>query len=43
MDRWLRDNGLREGFKVSCLSCDDSKGVRCTLALQGSQSNEKDR
>ena len=45
MYRWLRDKGLLEGFKILCLSCNDSKGTgeRCTLALQGSQSKEKDR
>jgi hypothetical protein len=45
MYRWLRDNGLLEGFKILCLSCNGSKGTaeRCTLALQGSQSNEEDR
>jgi hypothetical protein len=34
MYRWLRDNGLSEGFQVLCLSCNDSKGTgeRCTLA-----------
>jgi hypothetical protein len=32
-------------FKILCLSCNHSKGTaeRCTLALQGSQSNEEDR
>ena len=45
MYRWLRDNRLLEGFKILCLSCNDSKGTgeRRTLALQGSQSNEEDR
>ena len=45
MYRWLRDNGLLEGFKILCLSCNDSKGTaeRGTPALQGSQSNEEDR
>jgi hypothetical protein len=44
MYRWLQDNGLLEGFKILCLSCNDSKGTaeRRTLALQGSQSNEED-
>jgi hypothetical protein len=34
MYRWLRDDGLPEGFQVLCLSCNDSKGTgeRCTLA-----------
>ena len=45
MYRWLRDNRLLEGFKILCLSCNDSKGTgeRRTLALQGSQSNEENR
>jgi hypothetical protein len=49
MYRWLRDNGLSEGFQVLCLPCNDSKGAgeRCTLALQDvrrrSQNNEEDR
>jgi hypothetical protein len=44
MYRWLRDNGRLVGFKILCLSCNDSKGTaeRCTLALQAGQSNEKD-
>jgi hypothetical protein len=34
MYRWLRDNGLPEGFQILRLSCNDSKGTgaRCTLA-----------
>ena len=34
MYRWLRDNGLSEGFQIWCLSCNDSKGTseRCTPA-----------
>ena len=34
MYRWLRDNGFPEGFQVSCLSCNDSRGTgeRCALA-----------
>ena len=34
MYRWLRDNGLPEGFQILCLSCNESKGTgeRCTLA-----------
>jgi len=34
MHRWLRDNGFPEGFRILCLSCNDSKGTgeRCTLA-----------
>ena len=45
MYRWLRDNGLLEGFKILCLPCNDSKstGEQFTLALQDSQSNEEDR
>jgi hypothetical protein len=45
MYRWLRDDGLLEGFKILCLSCNDFKGAGelCTLARQASQSNEKDR
>ena len=45
MYRWLRDNGLLEGFKTLCLSCNDPEGTagRHALALQGSQSNEEDR
>jgi hypothetical protein len=33
MHRWLRDNGFPEGFRILCLSCNDSKGTgeRCTL------------
>jgi hypothetical protein len=44
MYRWFRDNGLLGGFKILCLSCNDSKSTseRCMPALQGSQSNEKD-
>ena len=44
MYRWLRDKGLLEGFKILCLSCNHSKsaGEQFTLALQGSQSNEKE-
>jgi hypothetical protein len=32
MYRWLRDNGLCEGFQILGLSCNDSKGTgeRCT-------------
>ena len=39
MYRWLRDNGLSEGFQVWCLSCNDSKGTgeRCTPAPIGSK------
>ena len=34
MYRWLRDNGLPEGFQILCRSCNDSKGTseRCTPA-----------
>ena len=34
MYRWLRDDGLPEGFQIWCLSCNDSKGTgeRCTPA-----------
>ena len=36
MYRWLRDNGLPEGFQILCLSCNESKGTgeRCTLAYR---------
>ena len=27
MYRWLRDNGLPEGFQILCLSCNESKGT----------------
>jgi len=32
--RWLRGDGLPEGFQILCLSCKDTKGhgERCTLA-----------
>ena len=34
MYRWLRDNGLSEGFQIWCLSRNHSKGTgeRCTPA-----------
>ena len=36
MYRWLRDNGLPEGFQILCLSCNESKGTGewCTLAYR---------
>jgi hypothetical protein len=27
MYRWLRDDGIPEGFQILCLSCNDSKGT----------------